>query len=248
VGTTASGGTIQVNATPQHPATATVPAVVDSAPSAEALAVLNSIPEPLAQSGTAPVAAESASTRPASAPEAVPPLVGTAPTDSGGPAATDSATAIPDTVGVPVPSPTDPLGDRPGSLASKALPESLAVPPAATPAAPAAGSTTAPRSGSGPAPTVASGSASAASRPVALASPDSCWRVQVAAPPERERADRLADAARSQLMITFVVEKESGLYKVRTRDCLSAVAADDLRRRAVTTGFEGAFRFLRRRR
>lgn len=247
IGTTASGGTIRVNDT-SYAAAATVPAVVDSTPSTEALAVLNSIPEPLAQPGTTPAAPESVSARPGG----VSPTVGAAPTDDAGHTPTDSAAAVPaDTAEVPVPSPTEPLGDRPGSLASKALPESLAAPSPAPNSPPAAGSGSGTTATSG----AAAGSASAA-RPGAApaappgavpAPPDSCWRVQVAAPPERERADRLAAAARSQLTSTFVVEKESGLYKVRTRDCLTAVAADDLRRRAVATGFEGAFRFLRKR-
>lgn len=122
IGTTASGGTIRVNDT-SYAAAATVPAVVDSTPSTEALAVLNSIPEPLAQPGTTPAAPESVSARPGG----VSPTVGAAPTDDAGHTPTDSAAAVPaDTAEVPVPSPTEPLGDRPGSLASKALPESLA--------------------------------------------------------------------------------------------------------------------------
>jgi hypothetical protein len=33
---------------------------------------------------------------------------------------------------------------------------------------------------------------------------------------------------------------------VRTRDCFSGPAAEDLRRRAVASGFDGAFRFLKK--
>jgi hypothetical protein len=173
VGATASGGRITVNAAP-----APVPAVVDSAPSEEALAVLRTLPEPA------------------------------------------GASELPDTVRVPVPAPTEPLGDRPGARPIAAPPESLAAPVVTPPAAPA----------TPPA-------------PPAGTSPDPCWRVQVAAPPERDRADRMAEAARSQLMLPFVVEREAGLHKVRTRDCLSTAAATDLRRRALESGFEGAFRF-----
>jgi hypothetical protein len=41
----------------------------------------------------------------------------------------------------------------------------------------------------------------------------------------------------------MVIEQEDGRYKVRTRDCLSAVTANRLRLRADASGFEGAFRF-----
>jgi len=170
VGTTASGGIIT-----SHQAPASVPAVVDSTPSADALAVLRTIPEPLGEE------------------------------------------AMPDTVRVPVPAPTQPLGDRPGARPIAALPESLAAPVApSSPVAP-------PRDAAIP--------------------PDSCWRVQVLAPPERERAERMADLARSQLLLAFVIESEDGFFKVRSRDCLSAGAASDLRRRALESGFAGAFRF-----
>jgi sporulation related protein len=215
VGTTASGGTIRVHVPPA------APAAIDSTPSREALAVLNSIPEPLGRPSDRPSAAGAV---PADrAPMGAPVDTARARPDSTAATPTDSAASVPtDSAGVPVPEPTRPLGDRPGTLSSAALPESLAA-PAATPPA------------------------SATPPPAAQVSPDSCWRLQVAAPPERERADRLADAARSQLAIAMVVEHEGGLYKVRTKECLTAVAADDLKRRAVATGFDGAFRFRRKR-
>lgn len=134
--------------------------------------------------------------------------------------------SAPDSAGVPVPAPTQPLGDRPGTRPIPTLPESLAAPAAPTSAPPPA---TAPPAGQDPRP--------------ASASADSCWRVQVMAPPERARAERLLEAASSQLRVPFVIEREGGLYKVRTRDCLGAVAASDLRRRAEDVGFPGAFRF-----
>ena len=175
-GTTVSGGSITSHQAP-------VPAVIDSTPSADALAVLGTIAEPLGANGS------------------------------------------PDTVGVPVPAPTQPLGDRPGTHAIAALPESVAAPGL-------------------PPPTVSSpGSSHGAATGAATARADSCWRVQVAAPPERERAERMAEVARSQLLLPFVIEREGGLFKVRVRECLSAGAANDLRRRAVESGFAGAFRF-----
>jgi hypothetical protein len=177
VGSTASGGAISVNS----PSAA---AVVDSTPSPDALAVLNTIADPLGR----PTAPESAA--------------------------------------VPIPAPTEPLGDR--SRATATIPDSPAVPPAASQAA---------------------GPAAAAAAPVAATAtttaPDSCWRVQVAAPPDRERAEGMARAAQSQLGAPFVVEHEGGLYKVRTRDCLAAAPATAMRDRAVAVGFDGSFRFLR---
>jgi hypothetical protein len=178
VGTTASGGSITT-----HQGPAPVPAVVDSTPSEDALAVLRTIPDPLGANG------------------------------------------LPDTVGVPVPAPTQPLGDRPGARGTAALPESLAAP-------------------SQPPPSVGAPGASPGTAPgVATVRADSCWRVQVAAPPERDRAERMVEVARSQLLLPFVIEREGGLFKVRVRDCLSAATANDLRRRAVESGFAGAFRF-----
>jgi len=172
VGTTASGGSITIHQAP-------VPAVLDSTPSEDALAVLRTIPEPLRGEDS------------------------------------------PDTVRVPVPAPTQPLGERPGTRPTAALPESLAA-------------STDPRSPAAP-PGVTAGARTARA--------DSCWRVQVLAPPERERAERMAEVARSQLLIPFVIEREGGLFKVRSRDCLSAGAAGDLSRRAVESGLAGAFRF-----
>ena len=133
--------------------------------------------------------------------------------------------SAPDSAGVPVPEPTQPLGDRPGTRPIPTLPESLAAPAAPPPA-------TAPPTAQDPRPPSASA--------------DTCWRVQVMAPPERARAERLLEAASSQLRVPFVIEREGGLYKVRTRDCLGAVAANDLRRRAEEIGFPGAFRFRAR--
>jgi hypothetical protein len=48
-------------------------------------------------------------------------------------------------------------------------------------------------------------------------------------------------AAQSLLLVPMVIEREKGLWKVRTRDCQSREAADALRRRAIESGFEGAF-------
>jgi len=220
VGTTASGGTIRVNPPPPAPAPATTvvttPAVVDSTPSADAIAVLKTIPEPLG--GSTPAAPEVIAPAHAESTLAAPDS-----TRLMGPEETAPDTSV-DSTGVPVPEPTTPLGDKPGSLASAALPESLAA------AAPA---TAAPSPASPPSAATA-------------AHADTCWRVQVAAPPERDRGDRMAEAARSQLGLAIVVEREGGLYKVRTRDCYPSATADELKKRAVASGFAGAFRFVKK--
>ncbi len=193
VGTTVSGGAITSNA--PHAA------VVDSGPSAEAMAVLSSIPEPLAPGERVPPPA---------------PTPAGAARDSGPTPLPDRASEAPaDTAGeIPVPAPTEPLGDRPGTLARPSALDSalLASPPPATP--PLA-----------PAP----------------ASPDTCWRVQIAAPLAREEAELKRAAAQSLLLVAVVVEHEQGRYKVRNRDCLGRAAAGSLRLRALASGFAGAF-------
>jgi hypothetical protein len=203
VGTTASGGRITAKGTP---------AVVDSGPSAEALRVLASIPEPLRPEERVAPPAGSRNATPASS-------------DTTEDIVTDEDA---DPSSVPVPTPTEPLGDRPGAQAR--LDSLLQATPGPGSSAPA----------TAPAP-------SSPSPGRAPSRSDSCWRVQVAAPVEPEKAEAFRDAAQSQLLLPMVVESESGLHKVRTRDCLSAAVADTLRRRAVATGFTGAFRFARRR-
>lgn len=128
---------------------------------------------------------------------------------------------------VPVPEPTPALGERPRATAT----------PDAPPAGAAAGGAAAGGASAG-----AVGGATGATKSAAS---DSCWRVQVLAPPDQARADRIAEAAQSQLGVPFVVEREGGLYKVRTRDCLTSNAALALKSRAIADGFDGSFRFLR---
>jgi hypothetical protein len=185
IGTTASGGSISVNAPD-------APAVPDSTPSADALAVLGTIPDPLGR-----------------------------PTSENAP--------------VPVPEPTPALGERPRATST---PDAGAASGGAT----APVGSTAGGSAAGGAAAGAAAGAAGATKSVAA---DSCWRVQVLAPPEKERADRMAEAAQSQLGVPFVVEKEGGLYKVRTRDCLTSNAALALKNRAIADGFDGSFRFLK---
>jgi hypothetical protein len=194
VGTTASGGTIR--------STASTAAVVDSSPSRDALRVLDSIPEPLPVAER--VAAPTRAGVSAPAPEAAYDTLRTP-----GPSAADGD-------GVPVPSPTQPLGERPGERRAVDIPDSLLAAIAAGARDTAAG---------------------------APAAPDTCWRVQFGAPDARPRAEALRAAAESQLLVPVVIEIEKKLHKVRTRDCLTRDAADRLAARAKATGLAGSFRF-----
>lgn len=73
------------------------------------------------------------------------------------------------------------------------------------------------------------------------AQPDTCWRVQVGAPVTSEEAEAKRNAAESLLITSFVVEQDRGLYKVRSKDCVSRQTALVLRDRALQSGFNGAF-------
>jgi hypothetical protein len=82
------------------------------------------------------------------------------------------------------------------------------------------------------------------SPPPQKALPDSCWRIQIAAPTEKDEATLKRQAAESVLLVPFVIEQEKTRYKVRSRECLSRDVADKLRRRALQSGFDGAFPVL----
>jgi len=123
---------------------------------------------------------------------------------------------------VPVPTPTPVLGERP-------VPEVLA--PTDTTAQPVA-----------PAPPAMTGSPGTTGAQVRTPA-DACWRVQIAAPADRRKAEGYLEAGRSQLAVPLVIEKEKGLFKVRTRECMDGASADRLRRRALEAGFAGVFRF-----
>ncbi len=73
------------------------------------------------------------------------------------------------------------------------------------------------------------------------APPDTCWRVQFAAPSERVKAEALRDAAQSVLMAPMTIELEDGRWKVRLRDCQTRPAVEALRKRALDSGLAGAF-------
>jgi hypothetical protein len=231
VGSTASGGRI----------TARAVAEIDSGPSPEAREVLATIPEPIAAGERVPP--------PERIQQQYPPIDATP--GRGNPMAgvtgvagamRDSASA--DTVAVPTPEPTLPLGQRrtgtvpviPDSV-MRAIAEAARIdsirratgelPPAAAPPASTPGAGTAPAGAAGVAPA------------------DTCWRVQVSAPEEAERAEQMRGAAESLLLVPMVIEQEQGLYKVRTRDCMTGETATRLRGRAAPL-FEGAFRFVRK--
>ena len=139
-------------------------------------------------------------------------IAGGARPDSAAGAGPDSAAtrAAADTL-VPVPAPTQPLGEAPGTLA-KALANTTPPPPPPPP-----------------------------SQPPAQAEPDSCWRIQVGAPTEKKEADLKREAAESVLLEKFEIVHEKQRYKVRNHECLTRDAADRLRRRALQSGFSGAF-------
>lgn len=118
-----------------------------------------------------------------------------------------------DTSGVPVPEPTQSLVVP--SSSTLVMPDTLA--PTGPPAVAAPPVTSAPPAGG------------------------ACWRVQVAAPEQREMAESRREAAQSLLLVPMTVETERGLHKVRTRDCLTREAADAIKRRATDSGFEGVF-------
>ena len=213
----------------------------DSTPSAEALRVLATIPEPLSPGQQV---APPSHTVTVAAPEA----------------AYDSLRVerpAGDSVAVPVPEPTRPLGLGPRGRLT--MPDSVASEPASGEPAnePAASGAGASQPGSPP-PSPAAGGAEPAStsnasgKPVvtpatsepaapATAGGAECWRLQVAAPVETPMAESRRDAAQSLLLVPMVIEFEKGLYKVRTRGCMSHGAAEALRHRATDSGFDGAF-------
>jgi SPOR domain len=195
-GTASPGAGAARGAQPGAPATA----VADTVPSADAEHVLASIPEPLPPGARVP-----------------PPNADSARVAPGGGA--QPATADSGESDVPVPAPTEALGERPRP--SVLATDSVAVSPPVMPP---------PSAPTSPAP------ASAAS--------DTCWRVQIAAPSEQARAERYRSAAQSLLLVPVVIENEKGLFKVRSQNCVDRVAADALKRRAVDSGFPGAFRFV----
>lgn len=124
-----------------------------------------------------------------------------------------------DSASVPVPAPTQPLKSTPSP--GLVMPDTLATPAAAAPEAPPG----------------------QAAEPPARAPAESepCWKLQVAAPAESGKAESRRAAAQSLLVVPMVVEHEKGLYKVRTRDCMTREAAAALKKRAVESGFAGVF-------
>lgn len=149
-------------------------------------------------------------------------------------------TPAPAPVAPPVPSPVAPAPRDTGYSAPaveagydtlKATTESVPVPsstrPLGVPAAPLADS---PPSAPPNAPS-----------PSSVAEPDTCWRLQVAAPAERSKAVAMQSAAQSLLLVPMVIVRDAGRYKVRSTECLPRAAADALRDRAVASGFNGVF-------
>lgn len=63
----------------------------------------------------------------------------------------------------------------------------------------------------------------------------------MAAPVERAEADSRLEAAQSLLVVPMAIVVEKGFFKVRTRECLTREAADAIKKRAIDSGFAGAF-------
>jgi hypothetical protein len=230
VGTTASGGPIVQTGSPS-----------DSGPSADARAVLSTIPDPVPGSETGqatPAPAGNAGSSGSAGAAGTPAAGGTAGaggTDGAGgtaglaagaagapvaarpdSAGADTSSVAADSSSVPTPSLTEPLGEHPGGHVVTDIAAPVGPPPTATAQAPP---------------------------PANPAPAGPCWRVQVAAVPEQARAKALREAAQSQLMTDMVIVLEKKLYKVRTKDCLSTEAADRIKQRAIDDGFSGAFRY-----
>jgi len=197
-------------------------AAVDSGPSADANAVLATIPEPLAQGQKVAPATPAPGESPARAPIPAATATGAGAVAAGAatgahdtasvPGAVDTAVMVPaDTVraDVPVPAPTQPLKPAP-TIAAGALIATQSPPPPP-----------------------------AAEKP---AVPDTCWRLQVGAPSAKDEAEKVRKAAASQLLVPFVVEYEKQRYKIRTQDCLDAAGVESMRLRAKLAGFPEAFR------
>ena len=190
---------------------ASVPAAVDSGPSPEALAVLGTIPEPLSPAERVPAPAQAAPDVEGGSASAVD-TSAVGLADRSSASGAATAQARADSASVQVPVPSPTVPlGERQGAAGQALPDSVLVP--STKPAPA------------PAP----------------AHPDTCWRLQIGAPPEKAKAEALQSVASSQLLTAFVIEVEKKRYKVRTRDCMERGAVNALRARAQQAGFRGSF-------
>ena len=195
-------------------------AVVDTTPSNDARAVLNSIPEPIAAADRVP-----------------PPPAGTTVVQgtvtASGQAQGGAPSGQQDT-----PSPLSPPVTARADSASSAADTTagdIPVPEKTQPLGDRPGTTTPAISDSMLTPRTPP------PPPPSAASADTCWRVQIAARKDKSTAENLRNAAHSQLMINFVVEREGGMYKVRSRDCTAKPPAEALRARALQSGFKGTF-------
>jgi hypothetical protein len=225
----AADSSFRAAATPPAP---TAAAGIDSGPSAEALAVLARIPDPIAAGQRVPAPEPGELT--------APPGEGSAPAEGaaaeGAPADSAPAGSPATPSEVPVPTPTAALGERPA-----AVPDSTGAMSAPPPAAAPAESTHKNPPAEIPA---------EPPHPVVAAPPPEggvCWRVQVVASTNRRAVEEVRATAESVLLVPMVVEQEGGLLKARTRDCMDEAAAESLKQRARATGFPGAFRFAGRR-
>jgi len=252
-----TAGTSGTSGTPSLPAGALgapASAVTDSTPSPAALRVLASIPEPLTPAQQALVPNPLSPSKP----QKPPGPAAAAPSDTlprrhvmPAPEAASDTLRIErspelETSPVPIPAPTQPLGSRPSPVV---MPDTAGAAPGAGESSPA-GSTaggpagTAPpagRSSAGESPASTESPAGAAAGPAGTAGKGPCWRIQVAAPVEREKAESRLEAAQSLLVVPMAIVIEKGFFKVRTRDCMAHDAAEALKKRAVESGFADVF-------
>ena len=206
------------------PANGAGTATPDSTPSRDALRVLASIPEPIAAGDRIP--APDRATLPAPRDTATRHmLVPASAYDTLRLAPSSMMNSMPDSMpdsmsdSIPVPAPTRPM--REPAPITLAPPHTAAHAPAAAPPVAAT-----------PGPAATSG---------AGAKDGDCWRLQIAAPTERARAQEMQSAAQSQLLVPMATKFEGKRWKVRTRDCMNRESAERLKARATASGFAGVF-------
>jgi cell division septation protein DedD len=206
-------------ASPTAPRASTTPAVIDSTPSSEAREVLNSIPEPIAAADRVPAPTGPTTASPGTTVSGTPSGSSGAPAQDTQPGISPPVTATPDS----------------GASAADTVQADVPVPEKTQPLGERPG---------GNVPAITDSMMRPRTpppAPEAVAKSDTCWRVQIAARKDKTTAENLRNAAHSQLMLNFVVDREGGMYKVRSRDCMVRSQADAVRTRAVQSGFKGTF-------
>jgi hypothetical protein len=252
-GTSGTSGTSETSGLPAGALGAAASAVADSTPSPAALRVLASIPEPLTPVQRALVPNSLNPSRPQKPPEPAAAPSDTLPRRHVMPAPEAASDTLRierspevETSPVPIPAPTQPLGSRPSPVV---MPDTAGAAPGAVEPAPAGSTAGGPAGTAAPAgqppagesPASTESHTGAAAGPAGTGGKGPCWRIQVAAPVEREKAESRLEAAQSLLVVPMAIVIEKGLFKVRTRDCMAHDAAEALKKRAVESGFADVF-------